>query len=418
MRTNRFKPLSLQLCEFAVIECFRRKWTRGDVLSFIEKTVGIPRDEIILAHHTDFQTYHINEAIEGVGLFLYGIAEDLLVYDNPPEDFMLPVTVEKRRDGTTGKIRDIASLCILHQLLEHLAKLMMEPLLKAKILPTQHASIPGRGQTSMKRQVQRFLRRNKLGISRFSKTDVKQAYKNTSYELCISLVEKEIPRAKDLIKLLRYLATLAPGGYLIIGGYLDAWLFNFVASYIMKVGMGITFRRRDRILHCLIRIGSYMDDFILFSTSVKRLYIAIKGMQNWAKDNFHMELTIKVQPCSVLEGVDVAGYIIRYDRIKIRKSIWRRMRRVYIRAYHQLKSKGTIRIGLARKIVAYNGYINQSNSQYIYEKYHLREMTRVSRRVVRFHNWFEKKQRKETLNALRECVIDREAECCYCGVAA
>lgn len=43
---KRYKKLSRQLCEQAVVECFKGKWRRNDVLTFIEKYAGIPRDDI------------------------------------------------------------------------------------------------------------------------------------------------------------------------------------------------------------------------------------------------------------------------------------------------------------------------------------------------------------------------------------
>lgn len=55
--------------------------------------------------------------------------------------------------SVVGKIRDIALLCIMHQLIGHITKLMMKPLIQARLLPTQHASIPGHGQTMLKDQM-------------------------------------------------------------------------------------------------------------------------------------------------------------------------------------------------------------------------------------------------------------------------
>ena len=43
---KRYKKLGRQLCEQAVVECFKGKWRRNDVLTFIEKYAGIPRDDI------------------------------------------------------------------------------------------------------------------------------------------------------------------------------------------------------------------------------------------------------------------------------------------------------------------------------------------------------------------------------------
>lgn len=62
----------------------------------------------------------------------------------------------------------------------------------------------------------------------------------------------EIPKARYAIGLLKYLKSVAPGGHLIIGGYLDAWLFNFAMSYAIRYlyTLGSTRRgKRYRMLY-------------------------------------------------------------------------------------------------------------------------------------------------------------------------
>ena len=131
---KRYKKLSRQLCEQAVVECFKGKWRRNDVLTFIEKYAGIPRDDIKIDDLSGSWKYK-NEAVETIGLAMLGIVEDLVDHGIEPDD-MEPVTIRQRPDGMTGKIRDIALLCIMHQLIGHITKLMIEPLIQARLLPT------------------------------------------------------------------------------------------------------------------------------------------------------------------------------------------------------------------------------------------------------------------------------------------
>jgi hypothetical protein len=127
---KRYKKLSRQLCEQAVVECFKGKWRRNDVLTFIEKYAGIPRDDIKIDDLSGSWKYK-NEAVEAIGLAMLGIVEDLVDHGIEPDD-MEPVTIRQRPDGMTGKIRDIALLCIMHQLIGHITKLMIEPLIQAR----------------------------------------------------------------------------------------------------------------------------------------------------------------------------------------------------------------------------------------------------------------------------------------------
>lgn len=256
---KRYKKLSRQLCEQAVAECFKGKWRRNDVLTFIEKYAGIPRDDIKIDDLSGSWKYK-NEAVEAIGLVMLGIVEDLVDHGIEPDD-MEPVTIRQRPDGMTGKIRDIALLCIMHQLIGHITKLMIEPLIQARLLPTQHASIPGHGQTMLKDQMLRYFLKESLGIEYVRKTDVVHAYASLQYDVCIDLVMMEIPKARYAIGLLKYLKSVAPGGHLIIGGYLDAWLFNFAMSYAIRYLYTLGSTRRGKKIPYVIRCGTFMDDF-------------------------------------------------------------------------------------------------------------------------------------------------------------
>ena len=81
---KRYKKLSRQLCEQAVVECFKGKWRRNDVLTFIEKYAGIPRDDIKIDDLSGSWKYK-NEAVEAIGLAMLGIVEDLVDHGIEPD---------------------------------------------------------------------------------------------------------------------------------------------------------------------------------------------------------------------------------------------------------------------------------------------------------------------------------------------
>ena len=417
MHTKRFKPLSLELCEDAVRECFDGKWKRRDVLAFIEKYAGIPRHEILLEYLTHDRIIR-EEAIHTIGLYLWGVLEDL-VAGKEPED-MTPVKIRQRPDGMTGKVRDIALLCILHQLIGHAAKQMMEPLLNARLLPTQHASIPGHGQTRLKDQVRRLFLSD-IGIRYYQKTDVVHAYASLQYSVVIGLVRKECPKANDLICILEYLGKLAPDGHLIIGGYLDAWLFNFAMSYAIRFIYTLGETRRGKFIRYVLRVETFMDDFGLLSASVKGLKRTSAALDVWMRENLHLRLkytTGIVKLMSIEEekrrrlldkpaarGVpilDMAGFKIARTHTKIRGRVFLKARRQFLRAYEELQRTGTIRIIRAQKIISYNSYVRQTNSQGVREKYHVDELMEVAARVRGFHSWLQFVKEQEALYDLQK----------------
>ena len=402
-----------------MIECFERKWARNDVLTFIEKYAGIPRIDIKIDNLQSSWKHKI-EAVEAIGLMLYGTIEDLVDNGIEPVD-MEPVVIRKRPDGMTGKIRDIALLCITHQLLGHAVKLMLDPLIQARLLPTQHASIPGHGQTRLKNQMHRYFLQESLGITYIRKTDVVHAYASLKYDVCIKLVKEEIPTAKYAIGILEYLGSVAPDGHLIIGGYLDAWLFNFVMSYAVRYLYSLGTVRRGKRIPYVIRCGTFMDDFGIASASIKGEQRAVRDLDKWMGKNLNLQVkktTGIIKLLSVEEekrrrnlprpaqravpSLDMAGYRISRTHVTIRRRIFKRARRQLIRGYKELQATGTLRRKRAQKIISYNSHIEQSDSYKLIEKYHVKELKKVAHKVNGFYGRRENKRKEEELHVLQE----------------
>lgn len=426
MHTKRYRKLTLELCKEAVIDCFKGKWRRNDVLTFIEKYAGIPRIDIKIDDLSGNWT-HKNEAVDTIALMLLGTVEDIVNEGIEPED-MEEVHIRKRPDGMTGKIREIAMLCIMHQLLGHIEALMLMPLFKARLLPTQHASIPGHGQTMLKDQMRRYFLKESLGIRYVRKTDVVHAYATLKYSVCINLVKEEIPNARYAIGLLEYLADNAPGGHLIIGGYIDAWLFNFAMSYAIRYLYSLGSSRRGKKIPYVIRCGTFMDDFAICGSSAKGVQRAVNALNKWFREKQGLELKettgiIKLLSIEEEKGrrnlesasqrgvpmLDMAGYRISRTHVTIRKRVFKRARRQLIKGYRELKETGTLRRNRAKRIIAYNGYIKQSDSHHLKEKYRIEEIIEMANRVNSFYGWLDNKKRMEELHVLQRYRFGSDA---------
>lgn len=407
----------MDLCEDAARKCFENKWKRRDVLAFIEKYAGISRDEILLEYLTQDRSVR-EEAIHSVGLYLWDVLSDL-TEGREPEDIE-PVLVRQRPDGMTGKVRDIALLCILHQLIGHAAKLMMEPLLSARLLPTQHASIPGHGQTKLKDQTRALLLADN-GIRYFQKTDVVHAYASLKYSTVIDLIRRERPKARELLTILDYLGKLAPGGHLIIGGYIDAWLFNYAMSYALRYVYTLGEIRRGKFTRYIVSAETFMDDFCLFSASIKGLKRSTAALDKWMRINLRLKLKYttgirELLPISEekrrrdlltpsargVPAVDMAGFKIARTHTLIRGRVFIKARRQFLRAYAELKSTGTLRDIRAQKIISYHSYLKQTNSRKVREAYHVKELLEVATAVRGFHSYIQSKKEKEALYDLQK----------------
>lgn len=313
------------------------------------------------------------EAVHGIALEMEQRVLDLM--DGTADDLDLdPVHTFYRIDGISMKVRELSDCCPMHQCFGHLAVLALQPLLRAKLLPYQFASIPEKGQVALKRQVERWLRRKSLGVRYGLKMDVKSAYQNTSHAVVMGILEHEIPHAAWLLAVVRSLLAMAPHGGLLIGGYLEAWLFNLVASYLMRQLLSYAKARRSARLPLVQRCCSYMDDLGLFGRRWADMQSAARKITKWAKDV--LGLTIKpkwmrVDFLTVEEerarrhlkgaakgcpGFDMAGYRMHRTYTTIRRGIFKRIRRQSLRAADDLRKTGRIPLYRSYRLISYNGY--------------------------------------------------------------
>lgn len=411
----------------AVSFCFDKKWARNDILSFIEKYAGIPRHELLINElecYEDKNGEHEHNAVKIEAIDACALAlEDVVtrIVNGEEVDDVEPPKIRQRPDGMTGKVRDIALLSIMHQLIEHTAFLLLEALFKAKLYPTQHASIPGHGQTRLKNQVHRYLRSG-LPIRYFVKTDMKHAYASVKYSVIIDLIRKDIPDAVHIIMILEFLGKLAPNGHLIIGGYLDAWLFNYVMSKVMECGYSVGYMRRGRFRRCAIRLVTFMDDMLIMASSIKSIKIVIKNIKRFAaslgmtlkettgisklltieEENRRRTLSGAKHGCPV---IDMGGYKIGRSHVTIRRRVFLRVRRQLLRAWNEYQITGTICLQRARKLISYNGFLKQTDSQNLTKRYHAPVLLCMAKRVISFHSRLAIRKRMEKLNDLRKRTV-------------
>ena len=415
----KFNILSLDLCRQAAWDLYDGKWSRSDILAFTEEMTGIAREELWAGRLNNDLGPKV-EVIDSIALYLLDLAEDIIA--GKARDDVLPVRTEERYDNMAGKYRTVATLSIPHQLLGHLAKLGLDPLFRSSLLPTQHASIPGRGQTGMLRHVKKALRKSSNGITYCRKTDVTHAYGSVMYARMIEIIKEQIPRAKWLFPILEFLGRMAPDGHLIIGGYLDAWLFNYAMSFVLRFIMRQGYYRRGKFIPYVVKIETYMDDFILLGSSQKGLTRIVGLMNEFMCDflqiscrpttkiirllNVEKEHARKKLPKPSQRGcpaVDAAGFKIHRTHVTMRGRVAKRVIRTYSRAYRELQETGTIQIQQSRSVMARWGSLSQTDNYKFCEKYHVYEVNRVAKKVIAYHDRSGHRRRKERMqNAVNE----------------
>ena len=354
---------------------------------------------------------------------------DGIVHGVDPE--FNPVSLRPRREAASGKVRDVAYLDMRHQQLGHILKIGLEKHFDARIERVQHASIPGRGQTGLTRQVKRFLNR-KLGIRCYQKTDCTAAYASTMYDVVISLIKKELPSARWIICCLKTMKNYAPDGHLIIGGYLDAWLFNYVMSYAIRYVKGLSKSRRGNKIPMIIRVATYMDDVSLFGRAKTAMMRAVESLISWLWATFHITMRTttgiiefesvteeKRRKASVSKAsrqcpmLDMGGYKISRTHISIRRRNVKKIARCFDRAWVELKNTGTLKRQRACAAISRYGMLASSNSYSFCHKHHVFEILRIAKKVQKYWNRKQKSQRMERIkNVVKKHRKHYAAVCC------
>lgn len=412
---QRYRKLSQDLC-FEAIDSFLKngKFNRNDVLSYIEEWSGYSREEIILDEDENkSRTYRLKyEIMNELSLSLLDMVEDCVNGIDPEFD---PVHEMYKPDGGTGKMRMIAYLCVRMQLLGHVIKLGLEPLLNARIMPYQYASLPGKGPCKLVRRLQRMLQR-KTGTRYYCKTDCTSAYKSTMYARILSVLWREIPRGEWVLKCMETMERYAPGGHLIIGGYLDAWLFNFVISYMLRYILDVYKSRRGKSIRVIQALALYMDDGVFCGSSAKDLHEAIRLCCEWLGMRFGIKMrqttgvirllseeeevkrrSAKNPASRGIPMIDIAGYRVARSRITLRKRNGRKVIRAMNRGWVEYSSTGTLRRQRAYTIISKNGMVRNSNSIHLIRKYGIDELLGVAKSVQRYWARIRQNKRREKI---------------------
>lgn len=366
--------------EIAVVECFRNKRSRKDFQRLLCKTGKITKREIT----EDQLNKDFKRTLEAESEVAKMLTQRIINRDLQ----LKPIRQFQRIDGLTQKLRDICQESPEQQVFEYIGVYALKPLFRAKILPIQYGSIPNKGGVAGKRKIERLLRKKFHGKVVALKGDVTKAYPSVTIPVVMEMLRRDIGKNKVLLWFLGALMSNYPGNHLCIGGYLPAWLFNYVMSYVLRYIYGQAQIRRGKRNRLVYAIVCYADDFTIYG-DVSKLKKAMKKATIWAHDKFGLKIKDIWQFYQVASfdeerenledrrkgskkrtpGVDMMGYVVRRRYTIIRGRVFRRIRRQVLRAWEDFKTKGFIPWWRACRIAAYKGWIKHSDSLKFRMKY-------------------------------------------------
>ena len=359
--------------ELAVVECFRNKRSRKDFQRLLCKTGKITKREIV----EDQLNKDFKRTLEAESEVAKMLTQRIINRDLQ----LKPIRQFQRIDGLTQKLRDICQESPEQQVFEYIGVYALKPLFRAKILPIQYGSIPNKGGVAGKRKIERLLRKKFHGKVVALKGDVTKAYPSVTVPIVMEMLRRDIGKNKVLLWFLGALMSNYPGNHLCIGGYLQAWLFNYVMSYVLRYIYEQAQIRRGKRNRLVYAIVCYADDFTIYG-DVSKLKKAMKKATIWAHDKFGLKIKDIWQFYQIASfdeerenleerrkgskkrtpGVDMMGYVVRRKYTIIRGRVFRRIRRQVLRAWEDFKAKGFIPWWRACRIAAYKGWIKHSNS--------------------------------------------------------
>lgn len=378
------------LIKIATYSCLQDKYTRKDTLK-------------LLSHYSkeSISTRQMYKMIKESGkasVFPYvenvidGLRNELI----NKKIVLKPIFYKEKLDGSCLKIRRIGIQDVKQQIYDYIAVEGLKPIFK-RIGEHQYASIKGRGQINGVRKIQRWLRNKNIKYA--GKADIKKCFENISREKMMNFLHKYVRNDLLLWLINELLSTFESG--LSIGSYLSQFLCNLYMSQLYHEISENMFRVRkhkngiNERINLVTHVLIYMDDILILGTNSKDLNKAMKLIIKFAKEEMGLEvkaswtvfktrLKDRKTKDEKYEGqfIDMMGFRIYRWHTTIRRRVFIRIRKAYMRTLKCIKTHKTILVSLARKCLSYYGYIKHTDSFKFKKRYEVYEIVKCCKKVV------------------------------------
>lgn len=370
----------------AMLECLSDKWKRYDVARFLATYQDMPARTAYRA---------IRENREEVKTLLDKATEGLAQEIKERDVHFPEIRYSVRYDGNSGKLREIGVESIKQQIYNYVAVNALKELFERKIGKYQCASVPGRGQVYGKNAIERWIRKNPAKTRAAAKADVRQCYPSINTRNLMRLLRKQV-KNDDLLYLVETLIASYKQG-LSIGSYLSQWLCNYYLSFAYHYAQQKLFkvqkrRGREKRTRLFYKIVFYMDDILILGSRKADVKKAMIMLIRFFKD----ELGLEIKPNWKLfqvdyigkdgkhhgDCIDMMGYKIYRDHTEVRRSIFLRARRAYLRLWKRVRRRKEIPLNLAYRCISHFGWFKNSDSDRFKKKYGIEQLMKYAKRRV------------------------------------
>lgn len=375
----------------SMLECLSDKWDRLDVAGFLaeyqEAQEPLPKRAVHKMIQAD-RTW-ANPLIEKAAAEMAQEIRDRKVTFSA-------IHYSMRYDGNSGKIREIGVESIKQQVYDYVAVNALMELFNRKIGKYQCASIPGHGQVYGKKAIEKWIRKNPAKTRVGAKGDVHHCYPSINISKLMKLLRKQV-KNEDLLYLVEILVRSYRQG-LSIGSYLSQWLCNYYLSFayhyaeqelakVRKSRKGPA--KRVRLIYAVL---FYMDDILILGPRKADVRKAMQLLVKFFKDELGLEIKANWKLFQVdyigKDGrhhgdcIDMMGYKIYRDHTEVRRNIFLRSRRAFVRLRKQVQRCMKIALDLAYRCVSYFGWYKNSDSTNFKKKYGIEQLMKYAKRRV------------------------------------
>lgn len=373
-----------RLISHAVYSCIDDKYTRSDTLRMLEEYSGV-KSGVICKLINEYGKHIIRPLIETV---IDGIRQELLF----KKIIIKPIWYNEKVDPSSFKIRRIGIQDIKQQIYDYIAVEGLSSFF-CRIGEYQCAAIKGRGQIKGVNIIKRWMRNKSIRYA--GKADVHKCYESINKRKLMRFLEKHIKNDSLLWLINKLILTFESG--LSIGSYLSQFLCNLFMSqlyheisenmYRIRKHKDGTCERINLVKHVIF----YMDDILILGTNAKDVHKAMELVIKFADKKLGLEIKpswtvfmTKIEDKKNDKGqfIDMMGFRIYRWHVTIRRRVFKRIRRNYMRVWRMIKTHKKIPIIYARRCISYYGQIKNSNSCKIKKKYHVYEILKICKKVV------------------------------------
>lgn len=215
-----------------------------------------------------------------------------------------------------GKVREIYKLPYYpDRIVQHAIMQVTEPIWKRTLIADTYQSIKGRGVHKVLPKVVKAVQQD--NVEYCLKMDVQKFYPSIDKEIMKEVVRRKI-KCKDTLWLLDNIIDSSVQG-LPIGNYISQYLGNLYLSELdhdLKEKLGVK---------CYYR---YCDDIIVLARNKEELHMIRRYVdKSLKKVKLALKKDYRVHP--TLCGVDVLGYVVSKEKVKVRHNIKNNMLKRY-----------------------------------------------------------------------------------------